>query len=111
LILLKIPHLLRCFNFPAHATYAKYASFLGNLAPFQGKYKGLVIRRGHKRAIMAIGHKMLRIIYTLLLKKEPYQDSMVDYESLIVQRNAPRWIRVLQKFGFLPEVQQSCSVC
>lgn len=78
---------------------------------FQGKYKGLVIRRGHKRAIMAIGHKILRIIYTLLLKKEPYQDSTVDYESLIVQRNAPRWMRALQKFGFLPKVQQACSAC
>jgi transposase len=78
---------------------------------FQGKYKGLVIRRGHKRAIMAIGHKILRIIYTLLLKKEPYQDATVDYESLIVQRNAPRWIRALQKFGFLPQVQQGCSAC
>ncbi len=33
LIPLKIPHLLRCFNFLAHATYAKYASFLENLAP------------------------------------------------------------------------------
>jgi transposase len=60
---------------------------------------------------MAIGHKILRIIYTLLLKKEPYQDSTVDYESLIVQRNAPRWIRALQKFGFLPQVQQGCSAC
>jgi len=78
---------------------------------FQAKYKGLVIRRGHKRAIMAIGHKMLRIIYTLLLKNEPYRDSTVDYELLIVQRNAPRWIRALKEFGFLPECQQDCSSC
>jgi hypothetical protein len=33
MIPLKIPHLLRCFNFLAHAEYAKYASFLENLAP------------------------------------------------------------------------------
>jgi hypothetical protein len=33
LIPLKIPHLLRCFDFLVPATYAKYASFLGNLAP------------------------------------------------------------------------------
>ena len=33
LIPLKIPHLLRCFDFLVIATYAKYASFLGNLAP------------------------------------------------------------------------------
>jgi hypothetical protein len=34
MIPLKILHLLRCFDFLAHATYAKYASFLGNLAPY-----------------------------------------------------------------------------
>lgn len=68
---------------------------------FQGKYKGLVIRRGHKRSIIAIGHKILRIIYTLLEKKEPYHDPTVDYEALMVQRNAPRWICALKKFGYL----------
>jgi len=35
---------------------------------FKGKYKGLVIRRGHKRTIIAIGHKILRIIFVLLPK-------------------------------------------
>jgi hypothetical protein len=30
---LKKPNLRRCFNFPAHETYAKYASFQENFAP------------------------------------------------------------------------------
>jgi len=29
---MKKPNLRRCFNFPAHATYAKYVSFLENFA-------------------------------------------------------------------------------
>jgi len=33
MIPLKIPNLLRCFDFFAHAAYAKYVSFLKNLAP------------------------------------------------------------------------------
>ena len=33
MISLKTPYLLRCFDFLVTATYAKYASFLGNLAP------------------------------------------------------------------------------
>ena len=33
MIPLKISHLLRCFDFLVTATYAKYASFHGNLAP------------------------------------------------------------------------------
>ncbi len=73
---------------------------------FKGKYKGLVIRRGHKRAIIAIGHKILRIVFTLLKKKEPYRDPTVDYEAIVVQRNAPRWIQALKKFGYWPQDSQ-----
>jgi hypothetical protein len=61
-----------------------------------------VIRRGHKRTIVAIGHKILRIIFTLLKDLTPYRDPAVDYEELMVKRNAPRWIKVLKKFGYLP---------
>lgn len=51
---------------------------------------------------MAVGHKLLQIIYVVLLKKEVYRDPGVDYEKLMVDRNAPRWIKVLQKYGYLP---------
>lgn len=69
---------------------------------FKGLYKGLVIRRGHKRAIVAVGHKLLEVAHTILKKKEPYRDPNIDYEAFVVQRNAPRWIQALQKFGYLP---------
>jgi len=68
---------------------------------FQAKHRALAIRRGTKRAIMACAHKMLRVIWAMLLRKEPYRDSTVDYEALSVRRNAPRWIRALQRFGYL----------
>ncbi|MFZ5776038.1 MAG: IS110 family transposase, partial [Thermodesulfobacteriota bacterium] len=58
---------------------------------FRSKYEGLVIRRGHKRSIIALGHKLLKTIFILLSRKEPYRDSTVDYEELVVKRNAPRW--------------------
>jgi transposase len=67
-----------------------------------GFYKGLVLRRGHKRTIVAIGHKLLKVIYVVLMKKEPYKDPGVDYEALVVSRNAPRWIKALRKYGYLP---------
>ncbi|KWT87593.1 hypothetical protein [Candidatus Magnetominusculus xianensis] len=68
---------------------------------FNGMYKGLVIRRGHKRAIVAVGHKILEVIYTLLTRKEPYNDPIIDYEALMAKRNAPRWIRMLNKYGYV----------
>lgn len=72
---------------------------------FQGLYKGLVIRRGHKRAIMAVGHKILEIVYLLLTRKEPYRDPHTDYEALVVKRNAPRWIQALIKYGYLQTIR------
>jgi transposase len=68
----------------------------------QAKYQALVIRTGRKRAIIACAHKMLRIIFFMLRRNQPYRDTTVDFQALIVKRNAPRWIRELTRHGFLP---------
>lgn len=68
---------------------------------FKSKFQALLVRRGFKRAIIAIGHKILRTIYFMLKRREHYRDSATDYEALSVQRNAPRWIKALTKFGFI----------
>ena len=68
---------------------------------FKSKFQSLVVRRGYKRAIVAIGHKILRTIFFILKRREHYRDSATDYEALSVQRNAPRWIKALTKFGFI----------
>jgi len=65
---------------------------------FKHKYKSLMIRRGHKKAIVAVGHKMLRVIFSRLKTGEVYQDPKVSYEELVVKKNAPRWIRMLRKY-------------
>jgi transposase len=65
------------------------------------KFTALSIRKGHKKAIVALAHKMLRIIFAMLKNHTPYQDQAVDYEALLVQRNAPRWIKMLLKHGFI----------
>ena len=71
---------------------------------FQSKFKALVVRRGHKRAIVALAHKILRTIFFMVKRREHYRDSATDYEALSVQRNAPRWIKALTRFGFIPAV-------
>jgi len=70
---------------------------------FQSKYKALLVRRGHKRAIIAIAHKMLRTAYFMISRDECYRDSTVNYEELSVKRNAPRWVRMLSKYGYIPQ--------
>jgi transposase len=70
---------------------------------FKSHFQGLVIRRGTKRAIIASAHKVLKTVFVLLSRQVPYRDSTVDYQALVVKRNAPRWIRQLKKFGYLPK--------
>lgn len=69
---------------------------------FQLKFQSLVVRRGHKRAIIAIAHKMLRTIFVMLKRGEHYRDSSVDYEAISAKRNMPRWIKTMQKHGLMP---------
>ena len=71
---------------------------------FKSKFQSLVVRRGYKRAIIAIGHKILRTLFFMLKRREHYRDSATDYEAISVQRNAPRWIKALTRFGFIPAV-------
>lgn len=68
----------------------------------KGKFQALKVRKGHKRSIVALGHKMLRTIYAMLSKNTHYVDKTVDYEALMVARNAPRWMQMLVKHGFVP---------
>ena len=71
---------------------------------FHAYHRALVPRIGFKRAIIAIAHKLLRVIYAVLHNDRPYTDPEVDYERLLVERNAPRWIRMLTQHGFLEEL-------
>lgn len=55
------------------------------------KFAALSIRKGHKKSIVALAHKVLRVVFSMLKTGKPYQDKAVDYKALGVQRNAPRW--------------------
>jgi transposase len=67
----------------------------------QEKFKSLLVRRGRKRAIFALAHKILKIAFVLLSRGDFYRDALIDYEALSVERNAPRWIKMLVKYGYI----------
>jgi transposase len=67
------------------------------------KFKSLMVRKSHKKAIVAIAHKMIRLIYVLLARKEAYLDPQVDYEAMSAVKNAPRWIKQLKLIGKWPD--------
>lgn len=68
---------------------------------FQAHHKALTVRRGYKRAVVATAHKLARCAFAVLRDGTPYRDPDTDYEALLVQRNAPRWLRTLRKFDIL----------
>ncbi len=43
-----------------------------------------------KRTMVAIAHKMIRLIYLMLTRKETYHDPRVDCEAMSIQKNGPR---------------------
>ena len=66
-----------------------------------GKFKSLKVRLSYKKCIVAIAHKLIRIIYFMLSRHLPYHDPGVDYEAQSAKKNAPRWIKALIKIGKL----------
>lgn len=72
---------------------------------FKAKFSSLIVRRGYKRAIVALGHKILRTIFFMFKRRQHYRDSATDYEKLSVQRNAARWIKTLIQHGFIKTAQ------
>lgn len=69
---------------------------------FAAKYRSLTVRKSHKKAIVALAHKMIRLIYVLLTRKQAYLDQHIDYAAMSAKKNAPRWIKQLKLIGKWP---------
>ena len=67
------------------------------------KYRSLMVRKSHKKTIVAIAHKMLRLIFLILSRQQPYLDQHIDYAAMSAKKNAPRWIKQLKIIGRWPE--------
>lgn len=64
-------------------------------------YRRIALRRGHKKALVAVGHALLVIIYYVLTRKEPYRDLGPNYfderDRQAVQR---RLVNRLERLGY-----------
>jgi len=69
---------------------------------YREKFLSLRGRLGHKKAIVAIAHKIIKAVYYMLSRGVVYQDRSVDFDALRTKRNAPRWIKALKRHGVLP---------
>jgi transposase len=68
---------------------------------FREKYYRLKARRGHKRAVVAIAHKILVAIYYVLSSDTPYRELGADYlERIEPERLKLNLVRRLERLGY-----------
>ena len=72
---------------------------------FHGYHNMLKARMPYKQAILATAHKLLRTIVAMLRDQRPYIDPGIDYDKLLVDRNAARWLRKLDEYGHLERIR------
>ena len=89
------PTLRRTLTLVAHAATHKKNCYLA------AQYHRLAARRGAKRAIIAVAHSIIVIIYHLLTRQEPYHDLGGNYfDERKREYVANRLVRRLEKIGY-----------
>lgn len=70
------------------------------------QYRRIAARRGKKRALVALGHTILVIVYHILTRRQPYRDLGVAYfDQLERQRVEQRLVRRLERLGYTVSLQ------
>jgi coproporphyrinogen III oxidase len=66
----------------------------------RSKYDSLVGRRGKKRALIAVGHKIMIAAYFILKNKEPYKELGGDFfDKRNKEKQIKRHLRQLRDLG------------
>ena len=74
------------------------------------QYRRIAARRGKKRALVALGHTILVIVYHILTRRQPYHELGVAYfDQLERQRVEQRLVRRLERLGYTVSLQPPAS--
>jgi transposase len=77
-------------------------------AYLRSKYHSLVGRRGKKKALVALGHKILIMCYHMLKQKRPYKELGVDYlDRRRKDKIARSYIKRLNHLGYVVTLQEA----
>ena len=75
-------------------------------------YKRIAARRGKKRALIAVGHTILTIVYMMLTRKQPYQDLGAAYfDQREQQRVERRLVQRVERLGYEVSLQPRALAC
>ena len=84
----------------AHAAVSKRNNYLA------AQYHRLVVRRGKKKAALAVAHSILVIAYHLITRNERYHDLGADYyDRRKPEATAKRLLKRLEKLGYQVNLQ------
>ena len=71
----------------------------------QATYHRLTGRRGAKRACLALGHRILRMVHSLLSTPRPYEEEGADYyRPTDTDRLKDKLVQRLRKLGYAVQV-------
>jgi transposase len=96
------PYLRNALVEAAHAAVRTKNTYLA------AQYRRIAARRGRKRALVALAHTILTIIYLILKRKEPYHDLGGNYfDEHDRQAVEKRLVHRLRKLGYDVALQPS----
>ena len=78
------------------------------LTYLSAQYRRLAIRRGKRRAILAVVNLMLVMAYDMFQRQEPYREAKVNFfDRLQPEATARRLVKRLENLGYQATLQQS----
>ena len=68
---------------------------------YSARYHRLAARRGKKRALIAVGHSILKSVYHILNEKEHYKELGADYLNNKIEAKRKTYLKKeLEKLGY-----------
>ena len=83
---------------------ASWAAIKVKNSRISAMYQRLVKRCGKQKAIMAVAHLLIRMIYVILRDKVPYRELGADYLGSR-ERTVDYWVKKIQGMGFKVELE------
>lgn len=69
------------------------------------KYESLVVRRGKKKALIAVGHKIIQAAYLIIQNKEEYKEPLLHTNPKGKNKKIKNYLAKLKELGIEVEVK------
>lgn len=71
------------------------------------KYESLVSRRGKKKALVAVGHKIIIAAYHIIKNKEAYKEPILQENNKRKTKKIKSYLNKLKELGIEVELKQA----